>query len=416
MLGRFNIGGAKNGSMFPIYQQLEEPTKKTGLWLKTAERIKEIFFANEDMEATREFIALGNLPFDQSIAVKDNFIYYGDNKIYRYDTINKVSTAITGELGINLNLNFKLFVNNDLYVFDNFTSSVNYGFNKIYKVNLENSTITAIYQWENLNAFWVLNIEDNIFWNGNYSTYGQKIFQLNLSSFESSEIKFPQPINYTSLTAAALNKKLYFVASLNSNGSTYLYEYDFISKTFVTKPFPYKIDCQNNNQHPLIASVGECLYFFGGKGNNVVFIFVYKYDTTTGVFTQLSSSPKPIVKGRAFTVGRNIYLINCTEDNVSYKYNTNTRQLPKGVYLYMKMKTNQEINGYTPQELYKYIYSVDVFNETEKLDVECYIGNGSAWNIRGGVTLRDKILGVVTNIWDKLKTIKNMLSLEVAVW
>ena len=41
-------GGSNNNNLlFPIYQQMTEPSKKSGIWIKSNEKIKDIYFQND---------------------------------------------------------------------------------------------------------------------------------------------------------------------------------------------------------------------------------------------------------------------------------------------------------------------------------------------------------------------------------
>ena len=58
------IGGSGvnlNNSLFPIYQQLTEPFGKDGLWIKSEENTKNIYFQTDN---TRKFNKISDLPYN----------------------------------------------------------------------------------------------------------------------------------------------------------------------------------------------------------------------------------------------------------------------------------------------------------------------------------------------------------------
>lgn len=59
ILGQSGI--SVNNSLFPIYQQTAEPYKKFGVWIKSNEVIKNLYFQTDDV---RESEVVSDLPFD----------------------------------------------------------------------------------------------------------------------------------------------------------------------------------------------------------------------------------------------------------------------------------------------------------------------------------------------------------------
>ena len=49
-----------NDSLFPIYQQLNQPVEYNGIWIKTEDNLKDVYFQTDDV---REYIEVNELPF-----------------------------------------------------------------------------------------------------------------------------------------------------------------------------------------------------------------------------------------------------------------------------------------------------------------------------------------------------------------
>ena len=62
MQGNILGGGGTNvnNSLFPIYQQVMEPVVKKGIWIKSSENIKNVYF-QEDLIREEELISLTSL-------------------------------------------------------------------------------------------------------------------------------------------------------------------------------------------------------------------------------------------------------------------------------------------------------------------------------------------------------------------
>ena len=126
MQGNILGGGGTNvnNSLFPIYQQVMEPVVKKGIWIKSSENIKNVYF-QEDLIREEELI-------DTATFAQDNYIMLGvgENifaidkstrssagtiKIYRYSLNNNLSTLVAS-ISIEASV-IAVNIDTDIYIF-----------------------------------------------------------------------------------------------------------------------------------------------------------------------------------------------------------------------------------------------------------------------------------------------------------
>lgn len=140
-----------NDSLFPIYQQLNQPIQYNGIWIKTEDNLKDVYFQTDDV---RECEEVNSLPYN--IAHLGNDISHGcaasvgsdiylfggeendddDNlKAYKYDSIEKTYTKLTNIPNPGLDYGAVVSTGSDIYL----TVS-----NDIYKYDISTDTYTDI--------------------------------------------------------------------------------------------------------------------------------------------------------------------------------------------------------------------------------------------------------------------------------
>lgn len=93
-----------NDSLFPIYQQLNQPIQYNGIWIKTEDNLKDVYFQTDDV---RECEEVNSLPYslgdygDSGCVTSvgsDIYLFGGDDgdkfKAYKYDSIGKTYTKL----------------------------------------------------------------------------------------------------------------------------------------------------------------------------------------------------------------------------------------------------------------------------------------------------------------------------------
>ena len=91
-----------NDSLFPIYQQLNQPIEYNGIWIKTEDNLKDVYFQTDDV---REYEEVNDLPYDINLGCVTSigleiYIFGGSrgnefaNNAYKYNTVEKTYTKL----------------------------------------------------------------------------------------------------------------------------------------------------------------------------------------------------------------------------------------------------------------------------------------------------------------------------------
>ena len=376
MLGRFNIGGsAKNGSMFPVYQQLEEPVKKTGLWVKTAEKIKDVLIANNNEPSTKTWLQLQSLPFqgNNDVGVKDGKIYiHSDTNIYEYNPKNGISTLVYTGLPVNYKLSH--YFNGDFYYISVYvrSNSTEYTF---YKFNVENKTQTELKR----ESFGFSGQCETILV-GNFiyayftgsSNYPIHIFRYDIVNNSIISGSFP---TREKVSAVSTGDYIYYL----------LYGTLFKYNT-LTNVSTQLIDVITSNVPavlPRLVVMEDDIYMYGG-GNYSSFLTDFrKYNILENKLTNLSATPVAFWLAGGVAMKNSIYFFYTPDDPYTvYKYKFEF-DMTDGIYLFLNLSKNEDVGGYSLNNLHEIIRKIWLIKNNEKIDAEYYIGNGVNWT-RGG--------------------------------
>lgn len=87
-----------NDSLFPIYQQLNQPIEYNGVWIKTEDNLKDVYFQTDDV---REYIEVNELPFSfsgRATSIGSDIYLLGggddDKSAYKYNSIEGTYTKL----------------------------------------------------------------------------------------------------------------------------------------------------------------------------------------------------------------------------------------------------------------------------------------------------------------------------------
>lgn len=368
MVGRFNLGkgNSKGGGLFPIYQQMTEPTKKEGVWIKTNDKLKDIYFANNNECVTNEWVQLEGLTYPAGYygygVYLNSKIYYGTayKQLIEYDPISKISTLIKT---FDYEIKSVVLVNKIIYVFT-------YDSNYLY-----------IYKQETNNTF----------------------------SLVCTDYKY----NYFPEECASNGTDIYFTRRSNNDSSSYLYRFDTISNTVIQAEGTSLLPIKN----PAVVSFDNDIYLFE--------LYLYKYSTITKSLTQIRNvNIRYSYNTKFINVKETVYYFNsnlsaCKKYNLLTDTLTSICDLPRleyysfipvvvdddiycfggnsslyslykfktkfnandGIYIFLNLSKNEDVGGYLPNELYKFIRKIKLMKNNEKLNNETYIGDGTSWNL-----------------------------------
>lgn len=281
MIGRLHVnksGGNNSNNLLPIYQQMQEPKEKIGVWIKSSEKIDNIYYGTKNLndfyywkkKADRSLTANSSV-----IAVVGTDIYlFGGiynlngsylNLAYKYDTLTNSYTQISN-LPYTLTNGFCIVQDTDIYIYWNNTGS-----NIVY-YTYKYDTLTDTYAFV-----------------GNHNTY--------------------------------LNGYKTIVIGDNVYGfSNNVKKYNLIDKNEVIIT-----NSPLGGSPATISAIGTNIYLFGCNSNHNN--EAYKFDTLTNEFSELSKIPTNFNTGSSFIDGKYIYLISNNYEN--YKYNIDTNSYEK---------------------------------------------------------------------------------------
>lgn len=313
-----NVLGQVNGRKIngiEIYQQLSEPTRKDGIWIKTSEKVEDIYMANcTELTETESYDA----PFyiSNNIACIDSDIYMfgcegiddnGSGNLYNYkfDTKSNTFTELSTSPFASIEQGKSVSIGTDIYMTDG-------------KVLYKYDTLTDTYA-----------LLGNI----------------------------PSNLTHGFLAIFAYENKIYITSSDN-----FSYMYDIESNKF--KTIPIEID---GNTHCKFM-VNEYIYSFyisEGISKNKI----SRYNVKTGITDVFSENyPYPFTESKdakAIKVRNNIYILG-TYNNRSKRFNAYIYIQDGHQFLYTHTSIDEYANPIVVENL---IYTFNL-NQISKYEVD----------------------------------------------
>lgn len=168
---------------------------------------------------------------------------------------------------------------------------------------------------------------------------------------------------------------------------TNVYKYDTSTNTWSELTIiPYDFDKGS------AVSIGNSIYLFGGEGGKTT---AYKYDTLTDTYTQIANIPYSFYSGSAVSIGTDIYLLGGYENGSGcskvYKYDTLTdiyTQLSNLPYIFVNGSAvsigtdiylfGSSINNSNYKKCYKYNTLTNSYTSLEAIPYDFYSGGAAA--------------------------------------
>ena len=361
-----------NNSLFPIYQQLVEPSEKKGLWIKSDENIKDIYFQTD---AIREIEEINNLTFDFNVygcAVAigtDIYIFQGESEYtgltsnYKYNTIEKTYTQLSSISNMYIKNGIAIPIGTDIYIYN--VKSPGSAMSYIYKYNTISDTFTSLgNKYASTSATL---IENDI-----YSFSTEYSFKYSIEQGTSTLLEtVPSNFNYGS--AIAINKNeicLWGVSDSNSRYSRYIYN---IAEN------EYRKDLETIVTAPTYAEINKCVYL-GESAKNIIPTRIkiltkyykeknssYQYGTSIGADT---GEPNFVE-----LVNSNNILYGLTKEKL-YKFNIKVSCEGDGLYIIL-----QDLSIFKEMDVNNILDVKKIVNEEEQQNVIAYIGDGESWKL-----------------------------------
>lgn len=383
MIGEFNFsrGTSNSGVPFPLYQQMNEPVKKEGLWVKTSNKIKNIYLGYETEDIDQTWFELNPFSIDvknSSVVAIGNDVYiiggdessFAKTRILKYNLEDKVSTQLSS-IPNQFYKGSAVVVGTDIYVLGGEYAS---------KQN---------YKYDTLTDTWTKNkdIPYN-FYNGSAVVVGNEIHLIGGSSGSSAGLKNHYTYNietgnYTPLAdlpiefrynqAAYIDDYIYLFCVGAGNAKTFKYK---VSEDVCTETgtIPYS----PNSLNSFIATFRQYVYLGFYKAE---FNVLLEYDTLTNTFEEFQNLWPSSSFYKCAVVNTDIYIFDSANKKI-FKLLLDPTYLP-GLYLTFDLHP-KEFKRYLIKEMHKAIVHVEAFSEKQKLEYSAYIGDGTSWNLLEG--------------------------------
>ena len=175
-----------NDSLFPIYQQLNQPIEYNGIWIKTEDNLKDVYFQTDEV---REAEKINDLPYyfssGRATSVGSNIYLFGgadndddDNyKAYKYDSIEKTYTRLQDVPYFGLTN--EIVVSNETEIYLGCSKDRLYS----YDINTDTYTFIESFNYISFAGCIAVLIGDDLYTFGSYdSDYRKKAYKNNVQS------------------------------------------------------------------------------------------------------------------------------------------------------------------------------------------------------------------------------------------
>lgn len=229
-----------NDSLFPIYQQLNQPIEYNGIWIKTEDNLKDVYFQTDDV---RDYELINDLPYIfrygrvTSIG-SDIYLFGGEEgedlsrKAYKYNSVEETYTELTTIPG-NFENGVLAATNSEIYLaYMGLTSSYGY---VLSKYNPSTDTYTSILS----NNFHTavngsMAIVDNFAYIFGSSKDGDEktAYKCNLSTSELTKLKDIPELFYSG-SAVAINENEIMLLGVGSDSTSHgAYKYNVTENAY----------------------------------------------------------------------------------------------------------------------------------------------------------------------------------------
>ena len=363
-----------NDSLFPIYQQLNQPIEYNGIWIKTEDNLKDVYFQTDDV---RDYEFINDLPYDfdcgRATSVGSDIYLFGgeddyDNNAYKYNSIEGTYTKLSNIPTLGLTNRPAISSKNEIYIINNQDI--------IYKYNISEDTYTALHSIFRTGAEGcaVTLIEDNIYiFGSSEQDKNKRAIIYNITNNEETLLE-DIPYSFNNGSAIAINENeiallgVYDDTSGTSPGRLYLYNTSedkyFKKRVLLGKASSYaKI-----NKLPYLLE--ERLY---GTSPNILTKYninnssLYQYGK---VINNNSENIKEIANAN-----NDLYLLSYAK---LYKANIVVDYKGDGIYV-----ISQETSLSKDLDISNILDVKKIVNEEEQ-DILVYIGDGTSWKLLNG--------------------------------
>lgn len=363
-----------NDSLFPIYQQLNQPIEYNGIWIKTEDNLKDVYFQTDDV---RDYEFINDLPYDfdggRATSIGSDIYLFGgeddyDNNAYKYNSIEGTYTKLSNIPTLGLTNRPAISSKNEIYIINNE--------DKIYKYNISEDTYTELSSISLTGAEGcaVTLIEDNIYIFGSSEQDNNKrAIIYNITNNEETSLEYI-PNEFNNGSAIAINENeimLLGVDGANNTHGTYKYN---ISEN------EYYIDKVILGDVPSNAKINNFSYIIEKTQSSYKEPLLTKYGLKNNSFYQYGESCKDLLGTslgflQAVNANNDLYLLS----NIKlYKAKIVADYKGDGIYV-----ISQETSLSKDLDVSNVLDVKKIVNEEEQ-DIIVYVGDGESWKLLNG--------------------------------
>lgn len=286
-----------------IYAQLQEPSKKDGIWIKTKKTL-----TNDN-----KYIQLEDMPaefqYGSATAIGDDIYLVKNNLFYKYNILTSEYTQL---LDVPFNGAGIIAVDKDIYLFYGYIA---YKYNTITGKHTQLSNIPFSFTGKAIAA---VGTDIYLFGGSGSSSYKKYAYKYNTITDEYTKLA-DIPYLFENGLAVSIGDDIYL---FGAKGTTYhieAYKYSTKSNTYTKlADIPYEFFDGS------IVAIDDNIYLFGNASSNSATAklrkYAYKYSTKSNTYTRLTDLPYDFSTGLIEKVGDDIYLFGGgTSATTAYK-------------------------------------------------------------------------------------------------
>ena len=363
-----------NDSLFPIYQQLNQPIEYNGIWIKTEDNLKDVYFQTDDV---RDYEFINDLPYDfdggRATSIGSDIYLFGgeddyNNNAYKYNSIEGTYTKLSNIPTLGLTNRPAISSKNEIYIINDQDT--------IYKYNISEDTYTALHSISPTSAEGcaVTLIEDNIyiFGSSNYD-YSKNATVYNITNNEETSLE-DIPNEFNNGSAIAINENEIMLLGVDGANNTYgIYKYNISENE-------YYIDKAILGDVPSNAKINNFSYIIEETLSSYKKPLLTKYGLNNNSFYQYGESCKDLLGTnlsflQVVNANNDLYLLS----NIKlYKAKIIAGYKGDGIYV-----ISQETSLSKDLDVNNVLDVKKIVNEEEQ-DILVYIGDGTSWKLLNG--------------------------------
>ena len=362
-----------NDSLFPIYQQLNQPIEYNGIWIKTEDNLKDVYFQTDDV---RDYEFINDLPYDfdggRATSIGSDIYLFGgeDNYVknaYKYNSIEGTYTKLGNIPTLGLTNRPAISSKNEIYIINNE--------DKIYKYNISEDTYTELSSifLTGAEGCAVTLIEDNIYIFGSSEQDNNKrAIIYNITNNEETSLEYI-PNEFNNGSAIAINDNEIILLGVSGNNTHGIYKYNISEDE-------YYIDKAILGDVPSNAKINNFSYIIEETLSSYKEPLLTKYGLKNNSFYQYGESCKDLLETnlsflQVVNANNDLYLLS----NIKlYKAKIVADYKGDGIYV-----ISQETSLSKDLDVNNVLDVKKIVNEEEQYII-VYVGDGESWKLLNG--------------------------------